>query len=387
MGTLFHRMTSFSNLLEAARLASRGKRFRPNVASFALDLESELYQLQQELVSRSYRPGPYRTFLVHEKKPRFISAAPFRDRVVHHALCNIIEPIFDRGFLYDSYACRKGKGTHAAVERASSYARRFRYVLKCDVEQYFPSIDHGVLLGLIAKRIWDEGALWLIRTILEGSNPQPEAMAYFPGDDLFTPFERRRGIPIGNQTSQFFANVYLDKLDHYVKEDLRARGYVRYVDDVLVFDHDKHRLHEVRSAIDAYLAQLRLRLHPRKCFVTTVTSGVTFLGYRIFPTHCRLDADNVRRFKRRLRRYHQAVAQGWMSDSERRDRIRSWIAHTQHADTAQLRRRVLGDNVFCGGSQESLWREASRREGELGRGPLGHAGSVPFYDPRWLLEQ
>lgn len=288
MGTLFQRMTSFSNLLEAARLASRGKRFRPNVAVFALDLESELYQLQQELISRSYRPGPYRTFLVHEKKPRFISAAPFRDRVVHHALCNIIEPIFDRGFLFDSYACRKGKGTHAAVERASSYARRFRYVLKCDVEKYFPSIDHSVLLGLIAKRIWDEGALWLIRTILEGSNPQPEAMAYFPGDDLFTPFERRRGIPIGNQTSQFFANVYLDKLDHYVKEDLRARGYVRYVDDVLVFDHDKHRLHEVRSAIDAYLGQLRLRLHPRKCFVTTATAGFTFLGYRIFPTHCRL---------------------------------------------------------------------------------------------------
>lgn len=355
MGTLFQRITSFPNLLLAARLASRGKRFRSNVATFALDLESELYQLQHELVSRTYRPGPYRAFLIRDKKPRFISAAPFRDRVVHHALCNIIEPIFDRSFLYDSYACRKGKGTHAAVDRASSYARRFRYVLKCDVEQYFPSIDHTILLDLIAERIWDEGALWLTRTILAGSNPQPNALRYFPGDDLFAPFERRRGIPIGNQTSQFFANVYLDKLDHYVKETLRVPGYVRYVDDVLVFDHDKHRLHEVRSIIEDFLMQLRVRLHPRKCFVATVSSGFTFLGYRIFPTHRRLDADNVRRFKRRLRRYRQEVAVGRLSDSERRDRIRSWIAHARHADTARLRTHLLGDMLLPIGEESGYF--------------------------------
>jgi retron-type reverse transcriptase len=341
MGSLFERVTSFPNLLQAARLASRVKRLRPNVAAFALDLESELHELQHELVSRSYRPGPYRTFVIREKKPRFISAAPFRDRVVHHALCNIIEPIFDRGFLFDSYACRKGKGTHAAVERASSYARRFRYVLKCDVEKYFPSIDHAILFDLLAERIWDEEALWLIRTVLEGSNPQPEVVGYFPGDDLFAPWERRRGIPIGNQTSQFFANVYLDKLDHYVKEALRIPGYVRYVDDFLLFDHDKRRLHEMRVAIDDFLVQLRVRLHPRKCFVATVTSGVTFLGYRIFPTHRRLDGDNVRRFKRQLRRYRQAVEEGCMSNRERNDRIRSWVAHAMHADTARLRDRIL----------------------------------------------
>jgi retron-type reverse transcriptase len=343
MGALFDRVTSFPNLLQAARLASRGKRFRPNVAAFGLNLEEELHGLQQELLARTYRPGPYRTFFIRDKKPRFISAAPFRDRVVHHALCNIIEPIFDRGFLFDSYACRKGKGTHAAVDRASTYARRFRYVLKCDVEKYFPSIDHAILLDLIAERIWDEGALWLIRTILAGSNPQPEAVVYFPGDDLFAPFERRRGIPIGNQTSQFFANVYLDTLDHYVKEELHAPGYVRYVDDWLVFDQDKRRLHEIHSAIEAFLVRLRLRLHPRKCFVAPVQSGCTFLGYRIFPTHRRLDADHVRRFKRRIRRYDQAVADGRMSDAQRRDCIRSWVAHARHADTAQLRSRILGD--------------------------------------------
>lgn len=342
MGTLFQRITSFPNLVQAARLAGRGKRFRPNVAAFGLNLEEELHRLQQELIARTYRPGPYRTFVIREKKPRFISAAPFRDRVVHHALCNIIEPIFDRSFLYDSYACRKGKGTHAAVDRASYYARRFRYVLKCDVEQYFPSIDHAIIVGLVAERIWDEGALWLVRTILEGSNPQPARNQYYPGDDLFAPFERRRGIPIGNQTSQFLANVYLDRLDHYVKEVLRVPGYVRYVDDLLLFDQDKRRLHEVQSIISDFLARLRLRLHPHKCFVTTVNSGVTFLGYRIFPRYRRLDSDNVRRFKRRLRRYHQAVADGCMTEAQRRDCIRSWVAHAQHADTARLRSRILG---------------------------------------------
>lgn len=342
MGTLFERVISFPNLLHAAHLAGRGKRFRPNVAAFGLNLEEELHRLQQELITRTYRPGPYRTFVIRDKKPRFISAAPFRDRVVHHALCNSIEPIFDRGFLFDSYACRKGKGTHAAVERASTYARRFRYVLKCDLEKYFPSIDHEILLTQITRRIHDAGVLWLVRTIIDGSNPQPARIRHYPGDDLFTPFERRRGIPIGNQTSQFFANVYLDRLDHYVKEALRAPGYVRYVDDVLVFDDDKHRLHEQRTAIEEFLVSFRLRLHPRKCFAAPVTSGATFLGCRIFPTHRRLDADNVRRFKRRMRRYREAVAAGQMSEDQRMIRIHSWIAHARYADTARLRSRLLG---------------------------------------------
>ncbi len=347
MGTLFERVTSFPNLLHAARLASRGKRFRSNVAAFGLNLEEELHGLQQELITRIYRPGPYRTFVIRDKKPRFISAAPFRDRVVHHALCNVIEPIFDRGFLFDSYACRKGKGTHAAVERASTYARRFRYVLKCDLEKYFPSIDHEILFTEIKRRIHDAEVLWLVRTIIEGSNPQPAIVHHYPGDDLFTPFERRRGIPIGNQTSQFFANVYLDRLDHYLKETLRVRGYVRYVDDLLVFADDKLRLHEWRTVIEEFLVPLRLRLHPRKCFVAPVTSGFTFLGYRIFPTYRRLDADNVRRFKQRTRRYREAVVAGRMSDAQRKICIQSWIAHAMYADTVRLRGRLLGAAAGC----------------------------------------
>jgi retron-type reverse transcriptase len=361
--TWFDRLTSFPNLLLAAQRAQRGKRVRPNVAAFWLNREQELVRLQEGLRTRTYRPGPYRTFILHEKKPRLISAAPFRDRVVHHALCNIIEPIFERGFLFDSYACRKGKGTHAAVERASAYARRFRYVLKCDIEKYFPSIDHDILFAQVARRIHDEGVCWLVRTIIDGSNPQPDVVRYHPGDDLFTPFERRRGIPIGNQTSQFFANVYLDGLDHYVKETLRVPGYVRYVDDFLLFANEKTRLHTAKAAIEDRCVALRLRLHPRKSFVAPVRDGCTFLGYRLFPTCRRLDAENVRRFRRRLRSYDAAVASGLLPMARAREGLRSWIAHASHADTCVLRRRLLMNVAWiqspgCAGSvsEGAPWR-------------------------------
>ncbi len=364
---LFDRITAFPNLLLAAHRAALGKRLRPNVAAFTLRLESELLELQRELVSRTYWPGPYRAFVLHEKKPRLISAAPFRDRVVHHALCNVIEPIFERGFLYDSYACRKGKGTHAAVERASAYARRFRYVLKCDVAKFFPSLDHEILFGLVARRIHEEGVLWLVRTIIDGSNPQEPVERYFPGDHLFTPHERRRGIPIGNQTSQFFANVYLNGLDHEAKEALRLPGYVRYVDDVLAFSNNKSQLHETRAALAAYCEGLRLTLHPRKCFVAPVSAGFTFLGFRIFPTHRRVEADNVRRFRRRLRRYRRDVEAGRLSAANAAHRIDSWHAHAAHADSVRLWRRLRA---------ETAWLHEP-----------GSTGSVVLGDPRRVLEQ
>jgi len=279
MGSLFSHIFAFPNLLLAAKRASRGKRFRPDISAFHCQLEPELLRLQEELRTHTYQPGPYRSFIIREKKPRLISAAPFRDRVVHHALCNIIEPIFDRAFLFDAYACRKGKGTHAAVERASMYARRFRYVLKCDIERYFPSIDHECLLRLIGRTIWDKDVLWLVGLIIAGSNLQPPITRYFPGDDLWTPFERRRGMPIGNQTSQFFANIYLDGLDHYAKESLGLPGSIRYVDDMLVFHHEKRAWHETLLAFSTDCEGLRLRFQPRKCLVAPVTAGFTFLGY------------------------------------------------------------------------------------------------------------
>ena len=315
-GNLWEPMTSFENLLRAAHAAARGKRFKPGVARFFFHLEPELLRLQAELVARTYRPGPYRTFTIHEGKPRQISAAPFRDRVIHHALTGILEPIFERSLIRDSYACRRGKGTHAAVDRCQEFARRFRYVLKADVRKYFPSIDHAILKGLVARRIKDPHVLWLADRIIDHSNPQDSVPMWFPGDNLFTPTERRRGLPLGNQTSQFFANVYLDPLDHFVTDRL-GMSYVRYVDDFLVFAEDKRRLHEVRRRGRALPGDATTSDPPGQERGLSVRSGHTLPGLPGLPntpTDCQgerpllpppdaMDAAGVCRGSDRVRRY------------------------------------------------------------------------------------
>jgi hypothetical protein len=345
-GNLFDDITSFDGLAQAARAACRGKRFNTAPAAFHYDLESNLLRLQEELRSGQYQPGPYRVFRITDPKPRLISAAPYRDRVVHHAVCRVIEPVFDRTFIHDSYANRLGKGTHRALDRATAFCRQARYALKCDVEKFFPSIDHQVLLGLLARKVKCRRTLELIERIVRASNPQEPAAQHFPGDDLFTPHTRRHGIPIGNLTSQFFANVMLDPLDHYVKEKLRCRRYVRFADDLLVFGDDKRALHGVLARVRERLEPLRLRLHARKCVVLPVSAGVPFLGWRVFPDHRRLRRATGVRFQRRLRQLAAAYARGEVTLEEVRAPLASWIGHLRHGDTWGLRRRLLGAAGF-----------------------------------------
>ncbi len=350
-GHLFERLVSFENLLAAAKAARRGKRFKTNVARFDFDLERELVALQQELRSQTYRPGPYHTFTIREPKTRLISAAPYRDRVVHHALCRIIEPIFDQTFITDSYACRVGKGTHLAVDEFSRHARRFRYVLKCDIAKYFPSIDHEILVSLLERKIKDPQVLWLMRLIVAASNEQEFVCRHFEGDDLFSPLVRRRGIPIGNLTSQFFANVYLNGFDHFVKEHLRCKVYLRYCDDFVVFGDDKPSLWAIKDAMGDYLATLRLMLHPRKCQVMPTHNGVDFLGYRVFPTHRRLRATTAKRAIRRLRNQAHACSRGMLTVEQWRQSWASWLGYAKHADTYGLRRVVAQDRTMRWGSR------------------------------------
>src|SRR5271167_3950754 len=195
-GNLWEQVISFEALLHAADTARKGKRFRPAVASFHFDQERALWKLHEEMTTKTYRPGAYRSFFIYEPKKRQISAAPYRDRVVHHALTGVLETIFEKTFIADSYACRKGKGTHAAVDRCQQFARRFRYVLKADIQKFFPSLDHEILKALLARKIKDPDVLWLVNQIIDHSNLQEEILHYFPGDDLFSPAERRRGIPL-----------------------------------------------------------------------------------------------------------------------------------------------------------------------------------------------
>ena len=348
--SLFDQLTSWENLYRAARKTRRGKRRHGDAARFELEREPELLCLQEELRNRTYRPGEYRAFYVREPKRRLISAAPYRDRVVHHALVNVIGPLFEKNFISDSYANRVGKGTHRAVDRCQEFARRFRYVLQCDVVKFFPSIDHGILKVLLGCRIRDPGVLWLCDVIIDGSNEQEPVIEYFQGDDLFGPFDRPRGLPIGNMTSQFWANVYLHGLDNFVKRRLRCRGYVRYVDDFLIFGDDKRELAVVREGVREFLGRLRLRIHEDRAQVRPTTRPTRFLGYRCWATHRFLTKEKIRRFRRYGRVLQGLYASGQLSCADIRMRVTSWNAHAATANVYGLRRRLLGALRFVKGS-------------------------------------
>ncbi len=353
---LFDQITSFENLLLASKKAQKGKRFKESTALFNLNLEKELLQIQKELKDMTYSHGGYCDFFIYDPKRRLISAAPYRDRVVHHALCNIIEPLFDKTFIYDTYACRTRKGAHVAVKRYSDYAGKNTFVLKCDIQKYFQSIDHEILLNMISRKIRCEQTRWLIRKIISSRHDETYAF-YFPGDSLFTPCLRKRGIPIGNLTSQFFANVYLNEFDHYLKETLGCKYYIRYVDDFVVLHNSKDFLHDVKKGIEEYLETLRLRLHSRKCRMYRVHDGITFLGYRVFPTHRLLKKDNALRARRRLKKLSSQYHEGIISWEKVNQSVQSWIGHACHADTYRVRSRILGSVVF----QRGEARGAARR--------------------------
>ncbi|MCK6484022.1 MAG: RNA-directed DNA polymerase [Phycisphaerae bacterium] len=345
-GEFWERLTSWPNLVRAARKARLGKRHQPEVAGFELERERELLRIQDELRSGTYLPGPYRGFWVREPKRRRISAAPYRDRVVHHALINVIGPLFERNFAFDSYANRLGKGTHRAADRYQRFARQYSYVLQCDVVKFFPSVDHKILKGLLRRRIRDARVLWLCDVIIDASNPQEPAETYFPGDDLFTPSERRRGLPIGNLTSQFWANVYLHGLDHFVKRGLGCGGYLRYVDDFVIFGDDKRALWAVRNQVMRYLERLRLRIHAERAQVRPTSRPTRLLGYRCWATHRFLTKENIRRFRRRGRAFQRKYAQGSITWDEIKPRLASWNAHAATANCWSLRWRILGAMKF-----------------------------------------
>lgn len=338
---LYPQVWNFDNLYLAYRKARKGKRRRSGAAAFERFQEEELLNLRQELCTFTYQPGLYRSFFIYDPKKRLISAAPFRDRVIHHALCRVIEPIWERRFIDDTYANRMGKGTHRALDRAQGFIRRYRYVLQCDVRQFFPSIDHAILRAEIARLIQDDGVLWLVDRILEsgvGVLSEAYTMTYFAGDDLFAAL-RPRGLPIGNLTSQFWANVYLNSFDHFVKRELKCPAYVRYVDDALFFADNRQMLWQWRDAIVQRMADLRLTLHPPQVF--PVETGVPFLGFQVFPDHRRVKRRKVVHFRRKLAGLLGRYAQGQVSYASLDASIQGWINHVRFGDTWGLRKNVL----------------------------------------------
>jgi retron-type reverse transcriptase len=345
-GNLWEKVISWDNMLMAARKARRGKRDRDAVQRFEFDLERQLLALQQELKEGTYRPGGFTTHWITRPKPRLISAAPYRDRVVHHAMMNVLEPILDRHSHPHSYACRKGKGTHAAADRVQRLLGRYHYFVQFDIRKYFPSIDHEILKGLFRRLVKDRRMLWLIDLIVDNSNEQEPMAEYFPGDDLFAPHLRRRGLPIGNLTSQWFANWYITGLDHYVTSLLGLGGYVRYCDDFILLHDDREILKGAAGRVRLYLASLRLRLHEGKMQIKPSRLGLTFVGYRLWASHRLVRKSNVREFRRRVRWLRQAYAAGVIDWDDIKPRLASWIGHARQADSERLLRRLSREWKF-----------------------------------------
>ena len=344
---MFATLTSWNNLLLAYRKAARGKRGKANVAAFEHRLEDNLWQLQDELRRQAYQPGPYHSFFIHEPKRRLISAAPFRDRVVHHALCNLIEPRFERSFIDDSYANRASRGTHRALGRCQQFARRYRYVLQCDIRQFFPSLDHAVLREILWRKVDDLQVRRLIDQILQGgagTHNETYEMVWFPGDDLLAAL-RPRGLPIGNLTSQFWANCFLNPFDHTVKRRLRCRGYLRYVDDFLLFADDKDVLWTWKSELEAWLARLRLTIHPG-AHPRPVTEGIPFLGFVIYPEHRRLKRRKGIYYQRRFKRLIDHYAEGYIDLDQLSASAKGWANHARYGNTVGLRKAVLSQSVI-----------------------------------------
>lgn len=334
-GCLYGQLIKFENLLEAAYQCRKGKTTSPSTLRFFDNLEENLIDLQNQLIWGAYTVSDYHHFFVFEPKRRLISAPDFRDRVLHRAIYNLIEPLFDKRFEHDSYACRKGKGSHAGADRAQLFIRQVErkhgkaYAFKADISRYFSSIQHLKLKSIISSKLSCQSIVELLNYIID-SSPVSESGA---------------GIPLGNLTSQLFANIYLHELDRYAKHTLRARRYIRYMDDFAIIHHDKAQLQHWRRDIEAFLwNELSLKTNSKtQVFPIGISNGraVDFLGYRIYSTHRLLRKCSVKRIKANLKKFRARYASGEMDAADITPRIQSWLGHASHANTYNLRKTLL----------------------------------------------
>lgn len=331
--SLYDQICSYNNLELAFKKARKRKTTKHYVIQFEKDLEHNLMVLRTELLLHSYRPRPLKTFIIREPKTRRISKSDFRDRVVHHAVCNIIEPIFEKTFIYDSYANRAGKGTRKAIERLVCFKRRISrnntdtvFVLKADIRHFFDTVDHKILLELVARRIYDKRLIWLIQIILANHKSKQEG----------------KGMPLGNLTSQFFANVYLNDLDYFIKHILMIKYYIRYVDDFIILEKTLEKMREYKIKIHKFLKKsLSIELHPEKTKITILSRGICFLGLRIFPHHKLLKKSNIRKFKIKITWLnHKCYTKNKDVDTIY-DYLEGWLDYSRQADTYRLKKRLI----------------------------------------------
>lgn len=366
---------SFAWLLEAYRNARKRKRFRHDVMSFTAELEDNLLVVQEGMISGNYELGPYRKKWVYVPKRRLVMALPFPDRIVQWSIYQYLNPIYDRLFIEDSYACRKEKGSHRAAKRLQYWMRQIDrkpgpewYVLKLDISKYFYRVQHEKLLEILGRRVDDPDMMDFLRAVIN-SRAEPFGLPRGRKPDDTQPEEWLYdvGMPIGNLTSQMFANIYLNELDQFCKHRLGIHYYVRYMDDIVIIGPEQATLRRYKDVIGSFLTcELALDLN-EKTSIRPMRRGVEFVGVRIWPTHMKLRKSTVGRLKREVRKISAQYAEGQISREKFNRHVASLRGLLEHTESASLRGRL---NEICRAEIE----KADRLREE--------AGNEPFTDHR-----
>ncbi len=336
---IYPKIYSIPNLVLAYQSARKGKSQKDYLIEFERRLGKNLKEIHSELKTQTYSPKPLKNFILRDPKTRKISKSAFKDRVVHHALCRMIEPIFDKSFIYDSCANRKKKGSLLAIQRFDKFQRKISrngkikgwfnnnqirgYCLKADIKHYFEQINHEILLKLIKKKIKDKEVIWLIKKILENN------VSYNP---------KGVGMPLGNLTSQFFANIYLNELDRFVKHKLKAQYYIRYVDDFVILHNSRKQLENWKKQINEFIKrELRIELHPEKSRIISLSKGIDFVGFRNYYYFKLLRKRNLRSMERKVRKYKKSH----ISKEKIMECFQGWNAYAKWANSYKIRKKVL----------------------------------------------
>ena len=318
----FEDIISLDNFLIAWKEFLPGKRKKSDVVAFSARLMDNIIILHHGLVNHTYNHSSYQAFRINDPKPRQIHKSSVRDRLLHHAIHRILYPFFDRTFVSDSFSCRIGKGTHKALNRFRKFGcevsrnnTRTCWILKCDIRKFFENIDHEILLAVLKEYIPDRKIIWLMEKVIFSFSSAPD-----------------RGLPLGNLTSQLFVNIYMNKFDQFIKHKLKAKYYIRYADDFVVFSDDKSWLEELLPKIGDFLSeQLKLNIHPDKVFIKTLASGVDFLGWVHFPDHRVLRTTTKRRMFKRA------------EENPKQEVINSYRGLLSHGNAYKLRKNVIGE--------------------------------------------
>lgn len=332
---LYGLIISPASLLLSWDRFKKGKRKKKDVALFEYHLEQNLLELHRDLKDKTYRHKPYFGFYISDPKVRHIHKATVRDRVVHHALFKLLNPLFEPTFIHDSFSCRIGKGNHVGMKRLEVMTRKVSknytrpcYVLKCDIKKFFDSVDHEILLELLFRKITDLDVRWLLREIVA---------SFSMSESLF----EQKGLPIGNLTSQLFANVYMNEFDQFMKRKMKLRYYARYTDDFVIVADSSEYLQTLLPDIKQFLdIQLQLQLHPDKVSIRTLKSGIDFLGYVIRPHHRLVRTKTRRRMERKFAEKVRAYKAGEITDEQLNSSLQSFLGVHSHADAYKVKQQL-----------------------------------------------